>query len=285
MKFIYICLFLLSFLTLSYAIEINTNQETYLQGETVFVKLNLSNEETLESEKISFAKKSYPLFKKEQGIYYALIGIDLGFKPGAHFLAVNILKNGSKSSFVKKINIEAGNFRKSIIEIPKKKMHLAKPKQISSEANIIGSVFASYSKDKLWQGDFIIPINSKMTTPYGASRVYNNGYLAWWHRGVDLAASIGTNVLAANSGVIALASDMKSHGKTVIIDHGQGIFTVYCHLSEILVKEKDFVEKSQVIAKSGNTGITTGPHLHWGLSVGNTRVDPIYWLSITKEVF
>jgi murein DD-endopeptidase MepM/ murein hydrolase activator NlpD len=87
-------------------------------------------------------------------------------------------------------------------------------------------------------------------------------------------------VKASNAGKIALASDLYFAGKTVIIDHGLGVFSLYCHFSRFRIKRGDFVQKGNVIGEIGSTGRVTGPHLHWGIKIQGSRVDPFSLLSL-----
>jgi murein DD-endopeptidase MepM/ murein hydrolase activator NlpD len=100
------------------------------------------------------------------------------------------------------------------------------------------------------------------------------------HSGVDIAAPYGSPVRASNSGRVVLAKDLYFSGKTVIIDHGLGLFTFYCHFSRLEVGRGDMVKKGTVIALAGSTGRSTGPHLHWGVKLQGRRVDPAALLGL-----
>ncbi|MGC8710943.1 MAG: peptidoglycan DD-metalloendopeptidase family protein [Leptodesmis sp.] len=138
--------------------------------------------------------------------------------------------------------------------------------------------------EKLWRGPFVRPNRGPLTSGYGIRRYYNGVFAKdYYHRGVDYAGATGSPVVAAAPGRVALigrvAQGFKLHGNTIGIDHGQGVTTIYLHLSQIKVKEGDFVQAGQVIGAVGATGGVTGPHLHWGLYVNGLSVDPAPWLS------
>jgi murein DD-endopeptidase MepM/ murein hydrolase activator NlpD len=97
---------------------------------------------------------------------------------------------------------------------------------------------------------------------------------------VDIAAPYGSPVKASNSGRVVLARDLYFSGNTVIIDHGLGLFTFYCHFSRLKVSRGDMVKKGAVIALAGSTGRSTGAHLHWGVKLLGSRVDPVALLSL-----
>lgn len=140
------------------------------------------------------------------------------------------------------------------------------------------------TSEKLWRGPFVRPNRGPLTSGYGIRRYYNGVFAKdYYHRGVDYAGATGSPVVAAAPGRVALigrvAQGFKLHGNTIGLDHGQGVTTIYLHLSQIKVKEGDFVQAGQVIGTVGATGGVTGPHLHWGLYVNGLSVDPAPWLS------
>lgn len=138
--------------------------------------------------------------------------------------------------------------------------------------------------EKFWRGPFIRPNRGPLTSGYGIRRYYNGVFAKdYYHRGVDYAGATGSPVIAPAPGRVALigrvSQGFKLHGNTIGLDHGQGITSIYLHLSQIKVKEGDFVQAGQVIGAVGATGGATGPHLHWGLYVNGLSVDPAPWLS------
>ncbi|TVQ21182.1 MAG: M23 family peptidase [Leptolyngbya sp. DLM2.Bin15] len=138
------------------------------------------------------------------------------------------------------------------------------------------------SDQQLWSGSFLRPTSGPVTTIYGVRRYYNGVFAEdYYHRGVDYAAPTGTPVVAPAAGIVALvdheANGFEIHGNTVGLDHGQGVASIFLHLNRIDVREGDRVEAGQVIGTVGNTGISTGPHLHWGLYVHGRSVDPVPW--------
>lgn len=120
---------------------------------------------------------------------------------------------------------------------------------------------------------FVRPVPGEPTSTFGKRRFFNDKPRSP-HPGLDLRAATGTPVLAAGSGLVAIAQDLYYSGNTVIIDHGGGLFTIYAHLSEIEVSVGDELETGVPIGKSGATGRVTGPHLHWGAKIGDRPFDP-----------
>ena len=121
------------------------------------------------------------------------------------------------------------------------------------------------------------PVQGKLSSPFGLKR-YFNGEARNPHSGLDFAAPTGTPVHAPAAGKITLVGDYFFNGKTVFIDHGQGLISMLCHLSAIDVKPGDRVSRGQLVGKVGATGRATGAHLHWNVSLNDARVDPAIFI-------
>jgi len=123
-------------------------------------------------------------------------------------------------------------------------------------------------------GGFITPVKGRITGVYGSQRILN-GQPRSPHSGVDIAAAKGTPVVSPANGIVRLAAkDMYLMGNTLMIDHGMGLVSIFIHLDSISAGEGQRVAQGEIVARVGNTGRTTGPHLHWGISVGSTSIDP-----------
>ena len=151
------------------------------------------------------------------------------------------------------------------------------------EFDRVAAFKATVSPERLWQGAMVRPNQGRLSTGYGVRRYYNGVFAQdYYHRGIDFAAPTGSPVTAAAAGRIGLVGRVSEgfelHGNTIGIDHGQGVLSIMIHLSRLDVNEGDLVRPGQVIGAVGNTGATTGPHLHWGLYVHGVCVDPAPWL-------
>ncbi|MEL7649459.1 MAG: peptidoglycan DD-metalloendopeptidase family protein [Sedimentibacter sp.] len=136
------------------------------------------------------------------------------------------------------------------------------------------------SNEKLWEGTFLMPVAGELTTDFAEIRYVNNEMSSSRHSGLDLAADKGTPVAAPNSGIVVFAMEgLLSPGNTVVIDHGMGLFTSYYHLDTIEVEKGQKVVKGDIIGTVGTTGFSTGPHLHYAVSIYNTYVNPYQTLS------
>lgn len=134
----------------------------------------------------------------------------------------------------------------------------------------------TFTPKKLWNGEFILPLEAsyKVSTSFGTFRTFSNGSTEW-HNAVDMATKGGTPVYATNSGNVIFAEYLQLTGNTVIIDHGMGVLSWHYHMRSIDVAEGDFVEKGVKIGEVGTTGLSTGNHLHFGMTVGGIFTDPM----------
>jgi murein DD-endopeptidase MepM/ murein hydrolase activator NlpD len=145
--------------------------------------------------------------------------------------------------------------------------------RIQRENNIIGALFKTETQEKLWTEPFIMPLTGRITGEFGLRR-YINGEPRAPHSGIDISAVTGTPVVAANDGRAVLVMDMFFSGNSLFIDHGQGLYTMYFHLSDVLVDEGDDVSRGDIVALVGATGRVTGAHLHYGVRHTNNKVNP-----------
>ncbi|MGB0639194.1 MAG: M23 family metallopeptidase [Myxococcota bacterium] len=142
--------------------------------------------------------------------------------------------------------------------------------------------YAVQISEQLWDGPFIVPTAGRWSSPFGRFRRYNNGQ-ARHHLGADIANQEGTPVYAANNGRVTRSERQHSFGEVVILGHGQTVSSSYNHLVERAVVEGEYVEKGQLVGWMGTTGLSTGPHLHWGMECGGYAVDPEQWLTESFE--
>lgn len=255
--------------------SITVSPEAVRQGKTFAVYLTSSL--PLRECKASFLGKNITFYSAEAG-YRGLIGIHPSTKPSVALLSVIATDEaGLTEELTVEVVIKPTRFLAEKLVFPPSKNEKLSQKKIQNDQNIVAEVMEIETPDQLWSGRFIMPIKGYITSPYGAYRLYNGMHLAD-HRGVDIGGNpVGANIKAANSGVVAFTQFLKTIGSTIIIDHGQGINSIYMHMSKTLVKAGDKVEKGQIIGRVGSTGLSNGPHLHWGISVHNTRINPLEW--------
>ncbi len=212
-----------------------------------------------------------------KGQWTALAGIDLETKPGLYLVKGAVtFQDGRKVQFDKSLRVLHKSFPVQRIAVEEKYVTLAAEdqKRADEESKKLQALWKRATPEKLWQGQYLSPVEGALTSGFGRRRVVNNQPRSP-HSGVDLKASTGTPIRAANFAKVALAEDLFFSGNTVVLDHGLGLYTFYAHCSKILVKAGTMVNKGDVIAEVGATGRVTGPHLHWACRLNEARVNPL----------
>ncbi len=277
MKKLFIILLLILFPQISRAFSIHIPTNTYKQGDTVWIKIDdFKREYTYE---LIFENNNF-LFTETDGVMECFLGIPLNLRPGKYTLIISKYRTGEiKERIYKDIEVKKGNYPVEHIRFtPTKNRKIGSPKNIR-ERKLIRQALKINTPEKLWQGEFSKPVEGRISGVFGASRKRDN-VLLWQSRGMDIAAKRGTPIKSPASGrVILVDSDFYLHGKTIIIDHGIGVISLYIHLDDIAVSYGQKIERGELIGTVGDTGLTTGPHLHWGVYVHSVPVNPMWWLN------
>jgi len=195
---------------------------------------------------------------------------------------INGLKSGDETIIFK---IVEGEYKKEKITVEGSKVTPPKEvlKRIKEEREEANKIYATANAGLKFSSKFILPMSSAVTSPFGTARVFN-GTLKSYHGGTDFRAAVGSSVIAANDGVVVIAKDRYYAGGSVVIDHGEGIYTQYYHLSALNVKVGQSVKKGDTIALSGASGRVSGPHLHFGVIVGGVQVNPLNFIKKINEI-
>jgi murein DD-endopeptidase MepM/ murein hydrolase activator NlpD len=221
-------------------------------------------------------------FNNETGTYEGLIGIDMSTSPAIYGIRVIATDEDNRVySSTLSLRVEKVDFGTQALSLPRHMVELdAKTlERVNRETKKLEALFQTSRNERLWKSVFIRPVEGEISTGFGLTRIIN-GQRRSQHTGVDLRAEEGTSVLASNHGVVVLVDELFFSGKSVILDHGWGLYSMYFHLSEALVKEGDLVRAGAILGRVGSTGRSTGPHLHWGIRINGARVDPFSLLRI-----
>jgi murein DD-endopeptidase MepM/ murein hydrolase activator NlpD len=208
--------------------------------------------------------------------WFALAGISLETKPGAYPIQLHAeTLAGEAISFEKEIRVERQRYPRVLLKVPGRYTapSAEEQRQIEQDKETKAEAFKTLSPGREWKGSFAPPVNAEISDVFGVERVFN-GSVQSTHQGLDFRVSSGTSVAAVNSGRIILARSLFFEGNCVVIDHGQGLLTLYLHLSKFLANEGDDVKKGQAIGLSGGTGRATGPHLHLAVRWQGVYLDP-----------
>jgi murein DD-endopeptidase MepM/ murein hydrolase activator NlpD len=204
--------------------------------------------------------------------------------PGAHELTVEMKSDEQTRQLSYSILVIKQKFPVQHLTLPKDKVDLDEASliRVKAEQEQVRSVLEGVSLNRLWHGTFIEPLSGTTTGAFGRLRIIN-GQARSPHNGEDIAAPMGTDVVAMADGVARLTVDHFFAGKGLFVDHGLGLYSMYFHLSELLVQDGQPVTKGQVIGKVGASGRASGPHLHWAVRVNGARVNPYSLLKLTLE--
>ena len=231
--------------------------------------LQLGNAST--APKVSYQGKPV-LTLKDQENWIAVIGIPLTVKAGQQ----TALVNGKNTHF----KVAAKHYKEQRITIKNQQQvnpNAQNQQRIQRELKEQLAAYDQFSPRQPSNLYFDMPINARLSSPFGLRRFFN-GEERNPHSGLDLAAGTGTPIKAPAAGKVILTGDYFFNGKTVFVDHGQGLISMFCHLSKIDVKVGDELGRQQVLGKVGATGRATGPHLHWNVSLNAVRVDPAIFI-------
>jgi murein DD-endopeptidase MepM/ murein hydrolase activator NlpD len=266
----------------AFAYDVKLSSFNPIQGQTLVVWVtNIDNRCRYSC---WFNAKKYPLYPIEKDTLRALIGIPPDFKVGRYAVLVVEYKAGEKIKQYLPLHVKKGNFSIQKIKFTPEKKKLIEDIRNKQERKLIITALSKETHIQQWEGKFSLPAKGKISSDYGTRRIDEKGNLLWIHKGIDIAAKEGNPVLAANTGRVILSrEDFLLHGKTIIIDHGQGVMSLYLHLSSIFVKEGELVTKNQQIGTIGSTGLTNAPNLHFGIYIHRVPVNPITWLEKVKS--
>lgn len=224
--------------------------------------------------KVLFNQQPVPIISQQQE-RVAIVGIPLNTTIGSQTLILQASNFMDTLSF----NVAVKDYPEQRITLKQSQNNKVSPNQkelerYSREATEQKSVYQSFNQHSLSWPSFKMPITGRISSPFGLKRFFND-QARDPHSGLDIAAPQGKAIAAPADGIIAQTGDYFFNGQTVMIDHGQGIISMMCHLSKIEVTKGQPIKQGDIIGKVGQTGRATGPHLHWSVSINNTRVDPL----------
>ncbi|WP_392479892.1 M23 family metallopeptidase [Nostoc sp. C110] len=257
------------------ALQVKVTPTSPKLGDTLSVEINLNNPENGTNPIVATGNNTYPAFQIAPNQYRAFVPTTPLEKPGTRTLRV--VGDGQVQNLA--VNVLNRKFPVQRITLPPGK---AGVDATEYELKRVAAFKALKTPEKYWNGVFLKPNAGRMSTTYGVRRYYNGTFAKdYYHRGLDYAGAAGSSVIAPAAGRVALvgrvSQGFRIHGNVVGIDHGQGVTSIFMHLSRINVKEGDLVKAGQLIGAVGSTGASTGPHLHWGLYVNGQSVDPTPW--------
>lgn len=265
--------------------QVKVSKKTVKQGG--FFEIRIDDSYPNDVFTITFQERKYRSARRESArSHRAIIPVSVFDKTGETEIKI---ESKHEVIVLQKIIVEKSNFGES------KKVQIVRPlsskefKKYKKERKILDEIYRQTIENPFFvtidEPSFAYPLEhgAEISSPFGFLRKKTVGAKSKKvelisHGGIDLVALKGNTVFAAENGVVRLARELINSGNTIIIDHGYNVFSVYMHLSKMLVKEEDWIWKKGEIARSGDTGRVTGPHLHIGIRIWDTWVDPKYFI-------
>lgn len=257
-----ITLFILTFSSVSWAVHLRLPDRAY-QGDLIVGRIEPVGTVFLKGQELPVSSKGY-----------FAIGVPREQKTDLLITAISGKNKVSKTvrvlAYQWKIQRINGLPKRQVNPPPEALLRIKKDNQKVREIRQTGV----HPVPLFLRGGFITPVEGTITGVYGSQRILN-GQPRSPHRGVDIAADRGTPVVSPANGIVRLAAkDMYLMGNTLMIDHGLGVVSIFIHLDSINAGEGEHIAQGEIVARVGKTGRATGPHLHWGISVGSTSIDP-----------
>jgi murein DD-endopeptidase MepM/ murein hydrolase activator NlpD len=257
-------------------VALNLVPTVAMQGQTIQLVVETDGDVSLSG---TFGAR--PLFfVGGEGQYRTLIGIHALAPAGAYLLELKAVQGDREVPLRSLIQVSEGSYGVQYLVFSGEKAALLDPDLVASEAERVRNVAEQVTLPGQWVAPFALPLagSPAVTAPFGTRRSYGGGPANSYHGGVDYGVGEGTPVYAPAPGRVALAEPLQVRGNAVIVDHGRGVMTGYWHLSAIEVTAGQTVAVGDVLGRVGNTGLSTGAHLHWELRVMGIQVDPQQWV-------
>jgi len=260
-----------------YGFKIDLSHSEIKNGQTA--RITLSQEDGVKYNYLSIKDKKYKVFSNKVFLPISYYEKPKTLETTLHYTQKNQEK--TKTLFFKVVD---ANYTKETLKVDGSRVKLSKEnkKRASKEYAQAMKIYNTTSAKSYIRSKFIMPINSKITSDFGRARIFNKT-LKSYHSGTDFRAKVGTPIKCVNDGKVVLVQNRFYSGGSIIVDHGQGIYTCYYHMSQFDVKKEDKVKKGQILGLSGDSGRVTGPHLHFSARVLGIQVDPLQFIELVNK--
>ncbi len=250
----------------------------FVEGETGRIRLTTNSAVSVTA---TFIEQTLNDASENGGMQHTLlVGIPVGTTPDVYPLVLTLTDSaGNQTPLPVNIQIVSGGYAREKIQLAPGLEDLLNPKIQVAELTQLKTITSVFTPTRYFDGLMGLPAAAPLSSHFGNMRSYNGGSFSMIHSGTDFAAGTGTPIIAPADGVVVFAGPLDIRGNATIIDHGWGVFTVYCHQSSQSVRVGDMVKAGQIIGFTGSTGRVSGPHLHWELWVDGVVVDAMQWVS------
>ena len=270
--------FVVFFLTQSiFALNYQISSNKIANGKTALLQFQHNSSRVYEN--VDFLGRKFKVFDNR-----VLLPVSYYEQPKKVIAIVHYRDHEKEKTQIINLEVIDGRYEQEKIQVQKSKVILSKKdkKRAAKEYKEANNIYTTISEKNYLKSKFIIPLDTKITSAFGKARIYN-GTLKGYHSGTDFRAKVGTPLVATNDGVVVLVKDRFYSGGSVVIDHGQGIYSCYYHMSKFDVQVGEHVKKNQRIGLSGSSGRVTGPHLHFSVRVGGIQVDPLQLIDLLNK--
>lgn len=257
---------------------LNVQPRSPRQGEALFVRLHAP---AAVRPRMTWRTRELPMYAAGDH-WTAALPVAADTPPGGHTVTVRYEQDGEPRTLSRVVEVAKVTFPIQRLRMSNVKSSLYTYPGVKMEDATIRAASHVVSETSAWAGDWALPARGRFSTPFGVRRL-RNGKQVGRHSGLDIAAPTGTPIVAPAAGTVTLAGGFKKHGNTVVLDHGQGVTSIYIHLSRIEVKTGQKVARGARLGRVGSTGASTGPHLHWSVYTQGTNVDPRFYLRLSKR--
>jgi murein DD-endopeptidase MepM/ murein hydrolase activator NlpD len=232
------------------------------------------------SARLDFRGGSYTL-QPDGGRFWGVFALPLTAAFGPETLTVTLLDGDGAVLVALDAAYEVIDLGRAIdyLTLTPEQASVLTPEASAREAELRGEQFAEFDREARWSGPFAVPVPGPLTSAFGVGRSFNGAPVSGFHGGADYGGADGSPVLAPAPGRVSWAGEMPIRGNTVLLDHGGGVKTGYHHLSRVDVEAGAEVSAGTQLGAIGSTGLVTGPHLHWELTIWGVGVDPVTWLA------
>lgn len=257
--------------------DITLRARAFEPGELMIVAMTFDAE--VPAAEVRVFDRATPAYSIGPRQWQALVGIDLDQPPGDYVLTVHgpagsVAGEAALTVSSRQFPVRTLRVNPNFVNPPASVMT-----RIAADSQLLSEAYASSPPERLWEERWQRPVPHRANSRFGSRSIFN-GEPRSPHSGADFLSPAGTPVAAPNRGRVAVARDTYFNGNLVIIDHGLGVFSQLAHLSRIDVREGEMVDAGQIVGRVGATGRVTGAHLHWGVRVGEARVDPLAVLAL-----
>ena len=261
---------------------IELSEPTIIQGRTLIIKVKMSAAASL-----SGSFEGRPLFFNDSGNgqFWSITAIHALVEPNTYPITLTAgLADGRQVTISANVNVVEGPYGLENIQLDEQRGGLLDAELIRIEQEKLNNLWSQVSPHPHWAGSFWYPVavdSLRITSNFGTRRSYNGNLTTGFHGGTDFGGDVGTPIYAPAAGTIVLAERLTVRGNAVLIDHGLGLFSGYWHQSQLAVVAGQEVKPGDLIGFMGDTGLVTGPHLHWELRLNGIAVEPLQWVQQT----